>query len=45
MKISALRNGKSFSAHMAVETAAKDADPKKERVVSDWSMKMPENRC
>ena len=37
LKISALRNGKSFSAHVMVETAAKDADQKKERVVSDWT--------
>jgi Ca-activated chloride channel homolog len=35
LKISALRNGKPFSARLFIETAAQDTDKKKQRVVND----------
>ena len=37
LKVSALRNGKPFSAEMVVFKATSDGDQKKERVVSTWT--------
>jgi len=37
LKVSALRNGKSFSAEAVVLKAAPDGDQKKERVVANWT--------
>ena len=37
LKISALRNGKPFSAELVVFKATQEKDQKKERVVSDWT--------
>ncbi len=37
LKFSALRNGKPFSAEVAVYKAAEDGDKKKERVIGDWT--------
>ena len=37
LRISALRNGKPFSARLFIDTAAQDTDKKKQRVVNDYT--------